>query len=248
MRFRYALAAALAAVAALVGIGVTAASATSETSAAVSVKFCHSGWYVNPDEGGSDPKQGDRLPTPVAGGLHFQGNDLVHHETNIPVASLKPGTYVASPAPSLSSFFSVEVLNSNGTGYATLRWDVEKGQWNIGGTSFYDADPAKLVADHGKGTTVRSFGVGYVNSPNNGVETVVSSVTFAGKTYLFTCTPKPSQTATPTTSKPSTSVPTTITSTSTRPGTVTTTVINPAQFATVPNTSKGVDTGDGSLS
>jgi hypothetical protein len=249
MKIRFAVAAGVAAVAALVGLGVSTASATATTSSPVG--SCHTDWYVNPDEGGADAKQGDRRPIQVPAGLEFKGNDLIHHATSLPIANLKPGSFLATPAPSLGSFFSVEVWNDGGSGYATLRWDAALSKWNIGGTSFYDADPAKLVADHNKGTTVRTFGVGYVNSPNNGAKTVVTSVTFAGKVYVLGCLPKPHRTYTPkppvtstvtTTNNPA---PTTIKVPVTVPVKVT---VNPGQFAVTPNTSKGIDTGDGSLS
>lgn len=162
------------------------------------------GWHVNGDEDGSDPKQGDRHPEVTAEGLKFSGSQLIHHATSLPIADLKPGTYTASPAPSLDSFFSVEVLNDNGTGYATLRWNTTTSKWDMttGGQQYSDADPAALVADHAKGTTVVSFGVGYVNTPNDGTATVVSSVSFAGKTYDLTCAPKPSGSSSSATPKP----------------------------------------------
>lgn len=154
------------------------------------------GWYVNADEL-------DRAPTAVATGLKFEGNDLVHHAANLPIASLTPGTYVATPAPDQPSFFSVEVRNPSGA-YGTLRWNANAGMWQItigpgaGATdgTFSGADPAALLAGKvtkwgafGAGDTVVSFGVGYTNSPPGTVATVVSSVTFAGTSYSLACLP-----------------------------------------------------------
>lgn len=166
-------------------------------------------WYVNGDEDGSDEKQGDRKPTVTAEGLVFEKNQLAHHAASLSVDSLKPGTFTANPAPSLESFFSVEVINDSGSGgYATLRWNAHTEVWDMttGGQTYSDADPAKLVKDHEKGTKVFSFGVGYVNTPNDGTKTTVTAVTFAGVKYDLTCEP-PVKTTPPTT-KP-TSHPTT---------------------------------------
>lgn len=176
------------------------ASAT-ENDPVMVVSDCLTDWYVNPDEGGADENQGDRRPEQTETGLLFSGNMLVHHapEDDILLADLEPGTFVADPAPSLNSFFSVEV---GAPGYATLRWDGTK--WNVGGTDNYSDDPSTFVGV--KGLTaeshVLSFGVGYVNTPNNGTETTVSSVTFADVTYDLTCAPEPTPTPEPTTEDP----------------------------------------------
>jgi LPXTG-motif cell wall-anchored protein len=158
---------------------------------------CHPGiWYVNPDEGGADPAQGDRRPTVGPDGFTFSGNQLMHTGINLPIDGLDavgPGSYVADPAPSLHSFFSVEVANDPGagdfSGYATLRWDTDQNKWNIGGTDLYDASAEQLVKDNNKGQVVFSFGVGYVNTPNDGTETTVTSVSFNSKVYNLVCAP-----------------------------------------------------------
>ena len=171
---------------------------------------CLEGWYVNPDEGGADPNQGDRRPVQQEDGLAFEGNQLVHHAApaGLGVDELEPGTFQADPDPSLASFFSVEVWDTLEGGaikpgtYATLRWNTDTDKWDMvtGGQAYSHEDPAVLVTlpDTDKGTTVRSFGVGYVNSPNDGTLTVVSSVTFAGTVYDLTCEPDPEPTATAT--------------------------------------------------
>lgn len=153
------------------------------------------GWYVNPDET-------TRRPIPTVTGLKFEGNDLVHHATSGKVDDLKPGTFVASPAPDQPSFFSVEV-GEPGTyaGYATLRWNPSTSKWTmvVGGTQYENASPKLLVGmvTPAKSSNLLSFGVGYTNSPPGKVDTVVSSVTFAGKTWPLTCAPKPSASAKP---------------------------------------------------
>lgn len=179
---------------------------------------CNKGWYVNPDENGSDPKQGDRRPTQTKFGFAFKGNQLMHRATSLDVKDLKPGSFKASPAPSLSSFFSVEVRNADGSGYGTLRWNTATSKWDIvvAGTLYSDADPLKLVTERGKSTHVFSFGVGYVNSPNNGTPTVVREVSFMGQRYGLTCFSR-TPTATPTTVKPTTTKPTTTQPTTTQP-------------------------------
>lgn len=178
----------------------------SATEPVMVVSDCLTDWYVNPDEGGADENQGDRRPEQTEDGLMFSGNMLVHHapENDILLADVEPGIFVADPAPSLNSFFSVEV---GAPGYATLRWDGT--QWNVGGTDKYSIDPSTFVGVKGltEASHVLSFGVGYVNTPNNGTETIVSSVTFAGVTYDLTCSPEPEPTET--TTEPATPTPTT---------------------------------------
>lgn len=193
-------------------ISASPANATTGTTIPVSAT-CLSGWYVNLDEG-------DRIPTPHPSGLRFVGNDLVHHATNIPLADLTPGTFVAAPAPSLDSFFSVEILNGDATGYATLRHDSLG--WFIGGPkpgTFSDhlTNPADFIGKTSNWGTIAadshviSFGVGYVNTPNNGTFTQVKSVTFNGQTYDMRCMPIKTHSPKPTSTKdcPSSSIPTT---------------------------------------
>lgn len=156
-------------------------------------------WLPNEDEQ-------DRRPTPTVDGLKFAGDQLVHHPVAMDLKDVHPGTYAATPAPSLVDFFSLEVYSTvDPHGYATLRYEAagpNAGQWNIGGTNFYGTDPAQLAADHNRSTNVVSFGVGYVATPATGTETVVSSVTFHGVTYPLTCKPTATPSKTP---KPSTS-------------------------------------------
>lgn len=159
---------------------------------------CNTDWYVNHDEG-------DRKPSQTDDGLVFKADQLVHHAPakDITLADLEPGSFEATPPPSLSSFFSVEVRNPDGTGYATLRYDTADSKWNIGGTSVREADASDII---GKTTArgqviqpdakVASFGVGYTANPNNGTKTTVTSVEFGGDTYPLACTPKPTPTVT----------------------------------------------------
>jgi LPXTG-motif cell wall-anchored protein len=186
----------------LLAVGFTGAPAAATTptpaaSAGPSFDTCANlkGWYVNPDEV-------SRRPIATVTGLKFVGNDLIHHATTGTVADLVPGSFVAAPAPDQPSFFSVEVGTKVGdvvTGYATLRWNTVTSKWNMvtGGQFYENASAVALVAmpPVAKSSTLMSFGVGYTNSPPGTVDTVVSSATFAGKTYPLTCAPAPSQSA-----------------------------------------------------
>ncbi len=167
------------------------------------VSDCLQGWYVNPDEG-------DRLPESTEDGLVFEPADLVHHQTDILLKDLEPGSYVADPAPDQPSFFSVEVRDDRDN-YGTLRWNGTV--WSItigpGGSAtngtFTDADPVLLLtAKRSKwgsdvfntdATHVVSFGVGYTQTPPGTVLTTVTEVTFAGQTYDLTCQPAPETSA-----------------------------------------------------
>lgn len=170
------------------------ASATPSTPPGPSFETCANlkGWYVNPDET-------LRRPVVTEAGLKFVGNDLVHHGATGSVSDLAPGSFVASPAPDQPSFFSVEVRNGDGSGYATLRWNNSTSKWNMvtGGTFYENASAAVLVTlpEPDKSSSLLSFGVGYTNSPPGTVDTVVSSVTFRGVKYDLTCKPKPSASA-----------------------------------------------------
>lgn len=167
-------------------------------SGGIAVTVCGDGasWYVNGDEGGADPKQGDRRPAATNVGLVFTNNDLIHHEVQPPLAlsALKPGSFSYNSLPDQPSFFSVEVGNP---GYATLRWDTTLNEWNIGGTSTYSADPTTFVGQKGltAASTVLSFGVGYTNTPPGTVAVTVSSITFQGVLYNLAC-PAPAATVT----------------------------------------------------
>src|SRR5690606_8915053 len=102
--------------------------------------------------------------------------------------------------------FSVEIINqtpsTGGSGYANLRWDGSA--WCIGGADSsqgqyegHETDAANFIGKIGRfgpigpDSTVISFGVGYTNTPPGTVTTIVSSVTFAGKTYDLACKPQP---------------------------------------------------------
>lgn len=189
----------------LTGLGLTLASPAHATDAGPSWASCKNlaNFYDNEDEQ-------QRKPTPAEDGLTFENDQLVHHAVAMDLKDVKPGAYVASPAPSLDDFFSIEVYSTaDPHGYATLRYEQtgpHAGEWNIGGTSEYNTDPVKLAKENGRSTNVVSFGVGYVATPATGSKTVVSSVTFHGVTYDLTCKPdvKPSASSSSPTPKPST--------------------------------------------
>ena len=182
------------------GLVAVAAPAANATESGLSFATCANleGWYVNGDET-------DRRPTATEAGLKFEGDDLIHHQiTGVTVDNLTPGTFEASPDPDQPSFFSVEVWDSDRSGYATLRWNTETDEWNMvrEGQLYAHDNPAELVklTDPDRSHTVRSFGVGYTKNPPGTVATVVSSVTFNGQVYDLTCPatdPEPTQTATP---------------------------------------------------
>jgi LPXTG-motif cell wall-anchored protein len=146
-------------------------------------------WYVNPDES-------TRRPTATATGLKFEGNDLVHHGATGSIEGLTAGSYTlaaGSAAPDQDSFFSVEVINGDGTGYATLRWNTSTSKWNMttGGNFYENASAADLVDMPAvkKSHNLLSFGVGYTSSPPGTVATTISKVTFKGVEYSLTCPP-----------------------------------------------------------
>lgn len=168
--------------------GLTAMIAVSNATAAATTKdtpLC-TGWYVNPDEL-------DRAPTQKWNGMEFKGDDLIHHTATGTVADLAAGTFVAAPAPDQPSFFSVEVRNGDGTGYATLRWNTDTLKWNMvtGGQFYENATAAGVVAmtTPPKSSTLLSFGVGYTKNPPGTVTTLVKSVTFKGTKYELSCKP-----------------------------------------------------------
>lgn len=184
------------------------------------------GWVVNDDET-------DRAPEPTRYGLKFEPADLTHHAISLPLADLKPGSFVAAGAgPDQNSFFSVEVRDTTGA-YGTLRWNTSTNTWdlttNLG--FFSHADPADFVGTATKWgeltatTQVVSFGVGYTKTPPGTVTTVIKSVTFGGKTYDLRCHPHTPPTTTPTTTPTTapTTAPTTTPTTAptTKPTTVT---------------------------
>jgi hypothetical protein len=140
------------------------------------------GWYVNPDEA-------DRKPTPGEKGLVFSGDDLIHHAITLSTDTLTSGAYTASPAPDQPSFFSVEVRDSDGSGYATLRWNASSHLWDMttGGQTYSNANPTALVLSKGKSKNVFSFGVGYTKNPPGTVTTTVASVSFNGQVWKLDC-------------------------------------------------------------
>lgn len=183
---RIRMAAALFLAAALAALTLAGPASATTTTPGPSFETCANlaGWYVNPDET-------DRRPTATVDGLKFEGNDLIHHAAATTLEDLNHGTFAASPQPDQTSFFSVEV---SGDGkYGTLRWNSAEGYWEATsqGEQHHDVSPVALAdafpihLSH----KVVSFGVGYTNTPPGTVATVVSSVSFSGKTYALTCAP-----------------------------------------------------------
>lgn len=141
-------------------------------------------WYVNGDET-------DRKPDATEDGLVFSSTDLIHHAANLDVSDLVHGRFNASPSPDQPSFFSVEVINTDGSGYGTLRWNTNIGQWEMSthGDYFADASAVAVVNHFSKSHHVFSFGVGYTEHPAGTVTTTVSSVTFQKHHFSLLCKP-----------------------------------------------------------
>lgn len=150
-------------------------------------------WYVNGDEAGSDPKQGDRRPLSTRDGLLFYPRDLIHHQLNFDVTpGLVAGIYTTfpgSPLPDLPDFFSVEVANDDGSGYATLRWNEVDSKWSVtvSGNTTEGDDPAALLTAQNKSLHGRSFGVGYTNAPPGTAVSLVTSISFMNVVYKLSC-------------------------------------------------------------
>ncbi len=189
-------------------------------------------WFVNPDEA-------DRAPERTYDGFVFEPADLIHHvaPAGTPTATLSSGDYTASPAPDQPSFFSVEVVNDDGTGYATLRYNRSTHLWDmvVAGNLYSDANPDALV---GKVTPPKSkkvvrFGVGYTKNPPGTKKVVVSNVSFQGKEYSFKCV-KPTSSPTVSTSPSVSASPTQTTtpSSSSSPSTTATSTASPSSSAT----------------
>jgi hypothetical protein len=153
------------------------------------------GWFVNSDET-------TRKPEATEAGLKFEPADLIHHNvTGVTTDNISPGTFTANPAPGQDSFFSVEVINTDGTGYGTLRWNTTTSKWNMvanNGTFYENTSATAVVNAAGKSHTVVRFGVGFTLNPPGTVTTTVSAVIFNGTTYSLTC-PTPSFGTAPTT-------------------------------------------------
>lgn len=224
----WAIVAAVAVIAAGLWLG-KAASATEDPQPILVESECFQEWYVNPDEG-------DRLPEQIEAGLLFQPADLVHHVAGFPLDDLGTGgTFTVNPSPGENFRFSVEIINADKTGYATLHWNPLTDKWFIGGADASldqytneEADPETFIGKLGRfgeikaDSVVMSFGVGYTKNPPGTIDTVVSSVTFAGVTYDLACALEPEPTATAS-SSPSPVVITTTTAPATTAATATTT-------------------------
>jgi len=156
-------------------------------------------WYANPDE------QGD-LPTPTEAGLLFEDRDLIHHAVGgIDLADMDRVNYSfdASTAGKVvfkvetSSPYSTVITNADGKLWSTaMTYDQDGGQGHpVAKYSDLVGKPTKPgKATYTSASMVVTFGVGYWVTEGS---TVVSSITFHGKTYPLTC--KPPVTTPPTT-------------------------------------------------
>ncbi len=181
------------------GILVVASPASAADPTPVFVTVCgdSTDWFVNGDEWDSTDGdgQGDRRPLATSDGLVFAPSDLIHHllspAIDLSTTVVTAGDYVGTPAPDLPDFFSMEVVNDDGSGYATLRWDETASLWEVttGGSTSTGTDPAALLTSLGKSTIARTFGVGYTNNPPGTVTSLVSSINFMGQSFDLTCPP-----------------------------------------------------------
>lgn len=155
------------------------------------------GWYVN------SPDEDNRKPVPTVEGLKFSGSQLIHHASaDLKLADLGAGSFVATAAPDQPSFFSVELRDKTTGGYGTLRYNTKTSKWDLTtNTNQYAFDhPSDAIGTQTKygvlteNTRVISFGIGYTSNPAGTVETVVTKVTFDGKTYPLDCKPAPTKT------------------------------------------------------
>lgn len=167
-------------------------------------------WYVN------SPDEDSRKPVPTVEGLKFSGNQLIHHASaSLKLSDLGAGSFVATATPDQDSFFSVELRDKTTGGYGTLRYNTNTSKWDLttNTNQYAFAHPSDAIGTQTKfgvlteDTRVISFGIGYTNSPAGTVETVVTKVTFDGKTYPLDCKPAPVKTSsspapTKTSSKP----------------------------------------------
>jgi hypothetical protein len=166
------------------------------------------GWYVNPDET-------DNAPARTADGFLFEGKDLIHHEvdTLLDFPDIKATTlsFEATVAGKVvgkmetMNPYSTIVQNADGKFWSTaMTYAQEGGQGhpveNVSDLLGKDVKPGKVK--FGETSKVTTFGVGYWDTPGS---TVVTSITFHGKKYDFTCE-KTRPTTPPATVEPTTPV------------------------------------------
>jgi hypothetical protein len=199
---------ALTVAAAMLGVAVAAPAQATEPGATVPA-ICDKAWYVNPDETALLPKQ-------TEDGLLFDGPSLIHHAASGSLATAPgDGSFtVTGDVTGSKPLFKLETSSP----YSTVN-KTTSGYWSskIATGPGSQAAPADTLAalaalaPYTEATTLHSFGVGYANDAGN--KALVTSVTFGGKSYDLSCTPKPEKTpsasptatathAAPTTHKP----------------------------------------------
>lgn len=212
------VAAALVAAAVLLTVTASAASANVDVTTS-----CSTGWYVNDDEGALAPVQTNE-------GLKFDGPRLVHHDFGpIKLVNLTPGSFTADVQKNSAPLLKYETINVDDSGhfvyYSTVNqtksgealfWSSKIPAGDEGGQDHPVAIDMLITLWHyNADTLVTSFGIGYANDTGN--TAIVTSITFAGTTYPFICSPS---TTTPTTpaAKPTTHAPTHAPTSSTQTG------------------------------
>lgn len=245
MKIRNAVVAGLAAVAAMVGVGVTAASATTVATATCPAPVSFTTHVVNrPDSSAHGDWAKDTFTRTTTVTCVVPGTYKV---TLADSGSFTPLPGALSPTAGLP----IQNLPFTGTFVGGTSFVVESAGSPVNPTAgasgkYSSSEWAKLVFPNGKAEQ-GAFGWTYSHC---GETWVNASAGNHGDITGKKCHVPPTK-ATPTSPAPTTTVtaPPTATSGNVPPVTVPVkVVVNPGQFAVTPNTSKGVDTGDGSLS
>lgn len=230
------LAVALMAVFGLFGLSAVPAQATPASDNPCKVE----GFYVNPDEK-------DYEPTRTEAGFLFEGKDLIHHATSLDFPDVKTNTLSFKATVDgkvqgkmeTSNPYSTINQNLDGKFWSTAMLNDQEGGQNkpvdnVADLIGKDVKPGKVkYSDISK---VVSFGVGYVVETGS---TTVTSITFHGTKYDFTCKIEPSPTTSPTV-KPTTSPTVTASPTHSSPSATPTSVPTTTSPAPEPSTTTDV--------
>lgn len=170
------------------------------------VGTCLKGFYVNPDEA-------LLLPEQKPNGLLFEGKDLIHHatgpidfadfdKTDKSFTATKPGKVVFKAET--SGPYSNLVINADGKLWSTAFLPEAVGGQNQPVAKAVDliGKPASMKPGKTPYTAesrVVTFGVGYWVEAG---DTVVTSISFHGRTYDLDCKPRPEPSKTSASPKP----------------------------------------------
>lgn len=152
------------------------------------------GWYVNPDEAAYTPER-------TYEGFVFKGKDLIHHEvdTLLDFPDVKTDTLsfeattagkVQGKMETMNPYSTINQTPSGKFWSTAMSYDQEGGQGkpvdNVSDLLGKPVKPGKVP--FGETSKVTTFGVGYITEDG---ETTVTSITFHGKKYDFTCEKTP---------------------------------------------------------